>query len=133
MNFELILKLPENKLPCICILFVKEYDAQKLNYMFVNNYSDHFYKVTFDIAFDGSLSILFVHPDISGLRYRYENVKYDAEKLKRFIASTLYNEMFNFCHIVADKDKHRVVKTIIDRRLWVLQVFRVETIDKEGS
>ncbi len=126
MNFELILKLPENKLPCICILFEKEYDAQKLNYMFVNNYSDRFYKVTFDIAVDGSLSILFVHSDISGLRYRYENVKYDTEKLKRFIASTIHSEMFNFCHIFNHNDKHHVVKTIIDNRLWVLKLAKMD-------
>ncbi len=133
MNSELILKLPENKPPCICILFEREYDAQSLNYVFVTQHYRDNYKILFDIHRDGNLSLLFTHPDKSGLRYRYENLKYDNDKLKRFIENTKECTQFTFCHIVNDKSRHRVVKTIVTPRLWVLKVAWVEVYYQPGG
>lgn len=123
---ELILKQPENKPPCICILFDNSYEASKHNQILVNQYKVY----SFTIKFELQKSKLDLIITIGGLntRYKYEDLKYFPDKLSRFLFNTKGSPTFNFCHVITNNDKHSVVQTMTNRLLWVLKVDSVNFI-----
>ena len=58
----------------------------------------------------------------------YKDLKYDPEKLLKFLYTSRLNKEYNFAHIITKGDKHTVVRSITNRRLWVLKVNKLKVL-----
>ena len=121
---ELVLKQPVGKPPFIGILFKDQLVAEKTNKSPIENYFTDIYNIAFEPNNDKVN--LTLSSNIHS--YCYEGIKYDAQKLLKFLAVTRNNHLFNFSHIIDKQGQHTVVKSTINRRLWVLKVGTVEII-----
>lgn len=121
---ELILKLPPNKPPFIGILFRDKYRACTLNKSWVNNYNTHKYKIVLQVK--GMVVDLIITEEGMGFRHTYEDLKYDSQKLLKFMRQTKEDKLFNFGHIITVLDNHEVVKTLANQRLYVLKVVKIK-------
>ena len=124
---ELILKQPVGKPPFIGILFENQFEAEKMHASLINTYHTHLYTVTFepkgdklDIKLNCSMNF----------NNKYKGVKYDANKLTKFLEVNRDSPIFNFSHIIDNLGTHIVVKSVTNRRLWVLKVEQVEVISE---
>lgn len=125
---ELILKQPENKHPCICILFDNEYEAGRYNQSIINQWQ----KYPFNIKFESSGSKLDMILKVRdyNFEFKYEDLKYVPDKFYHFLYNTKDSKAFSFCHIILKKDKHEVILTLTNRLLWVLKVDSVEFVEE---
>lgn len=120
MGLELIVKLPKEKLPFIGIVFEDTYQASSINRSSVNNYKNSIYQVVLEPKGDKlDLRLLCAG---HGLNYLYENVKFNQEKVMKFLYITKNEQAFNFSHCVRNGDNLEVVKTMANRTLFVLKV-----------
>lgn len=125
---ELILKQPLNKPPCICILFDRVIDSEKLNSSWLKH-NEYFFLLTFEID-NSNLDVVLKQEEL-GLIHRYKNVSYFPDKLFRFLYNTKDSEVYNFCHITAHYDKHILAKASISRTNWVLKVERINVLKEK--
>ncbi|OFY83554.1 MAG: hypothetical protein A3F72_13100 [Bacteroidetes bacterium RIFCSPLOWO2_12_FULL_35_15] len=125
---ELILKQPINKPACICILFDRVIDSEKLNSSWLKH-KEYFFLLTFEID-NSNLDIILKQEEL-GLTHRYKNVSHFPDKLFRFLYNTKDSEVYNFCHITAYYDKHILAKASISRTNWVLKVERINVLKEK--
>jgi len=122
-RMELVLKLPENKPPFLGILFDDSYQACTINKNAVNNYHTSTYHLVLEPM--GDKLNLRLTCDSSGLNHLYENVRYNPEKLLKFIYMTKGCNQFNFSHLIRKDGKDTVVKTLSNQRLFVLKIYNL--------
>lgn len=122
---ELVLKRPVGKPPCICIKFVSNYEASKTHCILPNEHYNSLFFVRFVLGRNERLNLIVLEEGYK-IPYRYENLKYSADRLKRFLVETEGNASFNFCHIITVKNKDEVVYTQYSRKMWVIKIGRVE-------
>ncbi|MFY9309683.1 MAG: hypothetical protein WAQ28_11605 [Bacteroidia bacterium] len=122
---ELVLKRPVGKPPCICIKFGSNYEASRLHCVLPNEHHSSQFFVRFVLGRNERLDMV-VLEDGYKIPYRYENLKYSAEKLKRFLHETEGITAFNLCHIITVKNKDEVVYTQYKRKMWVIKLAAVE-------
>lgn len=123
---ELILKQPEGKHPFIGILFNNEYQAAKLNQAQVQVNNLFYYKIIFEPKADKI--DLTLKMDDWLFTYKYEGLKYNSDKLKRFLFSTMGAECYNFSHLLLKGDNHHVVKTLSTQTHFILKVTEVNLL-----
>ncbi len=125
---ELILKQPENKPPCICILFDNSYEASRHNQKLVSQYSMYPFTIKLELQ-NSKLDLILT---VGGLNtsYKYEDLKFAPDKLTRFLFNTKDSKAYNFCHVILKQDKHSVVQTMTNRLLWVLKIDSVEFVEE---
>jgi hypothetical protein len=122
---ELVLKRPVGKPPCICIKFGSSYEASRQHCVLPNEHHSSQFFVRFVLGRNERLDMVVLEEGYK-IPYRYENLKYSAEKLRRFLVETAGNASFNFCHIITVKNKDEVVYTQYKRKMWVIKLSGVE-------
>lgn len=124
---KLILKQPLNKLPFIGIEFKSEYEAESTNKMGIESY----YTCTYMIILEPKgmlLNVIMRTADSNLINLVYKDVEYDPVQLQKFLAITSLNKSYNFSHLVLENNKHKVVQSQTNRRLWVLKVTNIKLL-----
>ena len=124
---ELILKQPQDKLPFLGILFESSFDGERVNQSIVNSYKTYLYNLELEPIDDDKMNIT-IREEKMNFKYTYQNVKFDAEKLSKFLQFNKDATLFNFSHIKQEYDKHIVLKTSVNRALYVLKVKEVKLV-----
>jgi hypothetical protein len=125
---ELIFKQPRDKPPCICILFESDYVGGRYNKIIVDHYRKHPFIIKFEFE-GGKLSMILQLKD-SESKWKYDSLKYDAEKFYKFLYNTKDAKGFSLCHIASKNDTHIVLKTPVNILPWVLKVASVELVQE---
>ncbi len=122
---ELVLKLPKDKPPFMGILFDNSYKAATLNQNFVNDLQNRQFNMVITPA-GLTLRLICENPYSS---YDYTELTCDMEKFKHWLVQPRPLGYFNFSHIMRKYDKDEVVRTLKDRKLFVLQIWNLEIRD----
>ncbi|MFY9309182.1 MAG: hypothetical protein WAQ28_09080 [Bacteroidia bacterium] len=125
-NMELVFKRPKGKAPCICVLFETDYIGGRYNKIVV----DHYHKYPFTIKFEfenEKLNMILKTKDYN-FEWKYEGLKYTPEKFYKFLYDTKDVSSFSFCHIALKNSNHEVLRTPVNRLLWVLKINTVELV-----
>jgi hypothetical protein len=124
---KLILKQPLNKLPFIGIEFKSEYEAECTNKMGIESYYTHTYHIILE-PIGTNINVIMHTADSNLINLVYKNVEYDPIHLQKFLAVTSLNKNYNFSHVVLENNKHKVVQSQTNRRLWVLKVNTIKLL-----
>lgn len=122
---ELILKLPKDKPPFMGILFDNTYKACTLNQEMVNELQNRKFMIVIDPA-GLDLKLICETPYKT---YEYKGLKFDAEKFNYWLTQARPLGYFNFSHLLIQYDKHEVVRTLKERKLFVLQIWDLQIIE----
>lgn len=125
---QLITKLPEGKNPVICIYFEKEWDTQKTNEDLVAKFAKDVYQVRLMPIADGTMNLMVISNDNQRL---YKHLAYDYFKLQWWLNYTKGGVAFSFCHIIVEKDKHKLVRIVQRQKPFVLKVSGYTLADEE--
>lgn len=123
--------LPKGKLPCIIIRFKTLYEAANHNSKAIYNHSNQIFNLKFHIsAIQQNLDIYLT---VGDYEYRYKNVLHSNSEIYKFLyLTTLRNtKMFSFCHIANDEGKSSIPKVGLKKKIWVLNVSKVELIEED--
>ena len=101
---ELILKTPVGKQPFIGILFNNEYEASKLNQAQVQVNNLYYFNIILEPK--GKTLDLTLKLDEWLFTYKYENLTYNPDELKRFVFNNMGCEIYNFGHIINKYGNH---------------------------
>jgi len=116
---ELVVKLPKGKLPFIGVVFSNVWSAERENKHCIENEWTDTFKLRL-IPKERSIDVHFIHHGQS--TYVYKDLIYSPEKLVKFIYASRGASLFNFSHLICENNKHLVVKSATNRRLWVLKM-----------
>lgn len=119
---ELIFKLPKDKPPFIGVVFEKEFTAERFNQKWINSYRNDDYKIVFE-SYNEGLNLRLTSS--IGCNTVYENLKFDKDKLRRFLYLTKSTKRFNFGHVTIKNDKHIVARTSVNGCYCVLKITKV--------
>jgi hypothetical protein len=103
---KLIIKLPEEKDPVICICFEKLSDAQ-INQDLPTKFHMDTYQIRL-MPVQYGMNIMLISSDNQRL---YKNVEYEWNKLSWWIDYTKTRRSFVFCHVFEEAGAQKLVKT----------------------
>jgi len=116
---ELIFKLPKDKPPFLGILFDNVHIACTLNQELLDQEGAEF-NVMFDLLAN-NLSLRLIGNNPSSF-YIYHDLKYDKDKFKQWLHYVKPDTRLNFSHLLMVKERHTVVTTIRERKLFILKI-----------
>jgi hypothetical protein len=116
---ELVFKLPEGKLPVIAVRFDSVYQAMRTNQDLVDVYKDSEFEAS---IFSGSLLRLHLVCNNPHDFRKYENLKCDPHQLKVFMHRTRRERAFNFCHVMKEFNRDKLVKTLQGQNNFVIRL-----------
>lgn len=130
-NDSVIFKLPEDKDPCICIVFRSAHKAETTNKALFEKWSHDLYTITLYPTTNEAklLNVMLVSPNNQVL---YKNLNFDYHKLLwwlKFIENTKHIQ-FKFCHTYQVADKLIPVKFIGTKKLYVLTASSIKMKDE---
>ena len=115
---ELVLKQPINKPKFIGVCFDSGFKASTINQEFVNELKDSpFYIIIEPIGLN--LRLVCESPFRV---YEYFTLKHDKAKLKQWLEAPKEFKHYNFSHLTKEYDNYTVVKTLKERKLFVLKI-----------
>lgn len=121
---ELIFKLPENKPPFLGILFEDMRQAVTLNQDLVNRRKDAIYSISIEPV-GRLLNLRLSAQEPYDVRF-YHNLSCDFKKMEAWLLQARQSKACNFSHVVKELNHHMVVKTLQDRKLWVLKISQIK-------
>jgi len=131
---ELVLKQPEGKQPFIGILFESSYKAGTENQDLLEKISTKPPDFSIELephANNLTLRLLCRNP-IIGIRF-YRGIKYNPEKLEKWLRETRFKKPFNFGHVLKEGDKHVVVRALTEKKLFVFSIKEITLRSNEYS
>lgn len=124
-DMELELKLPDGKPPFIGIIFQNEWDGY-MNKEWADSYHTSLYQLIFEPAGE-TLKITFSSRNWN-FKYTYQPVKYDLDKLKKFMQATKGSRVYNFGHIIWKEGNHKVIRTRANARMILFKIDQVKVV-----
>lgn len=107
------------------VLFDNTYKASTINQEMVNELQNRKFKIV--IEPEGlNLRLICENPYKV---YDYKELTYDAQKMTYWLAQARPLGYFNFSHIMLNYDTHEVVRTLKERKLFVLQIWDLQIND----
>ncbi|MBA3663234.1 MAG: hypothetical protein H0W61_03375 [Bacteroidetes bacterium] len=122
---ELVFKLPDGKPPFIGVVFKSANEAAQVNQDLVNYYKDCSFKLLIETGDTIKLKFICDEPPLSR---EYRDLTFNLQK---FVSWLHYseNKKINFSHIIRQKEKETVVRTLKDNKLFVLSVAKFELLN----
>lgn len=126
---KLIVKLPKGKKPFIGILFNDSLESQILNADLVNIFSHISYSIKFNFEAE-HVNVQLIGEEEPIIR-SYNNLSYDADRLKNWFLLTKNVRDFNFSQIHLNKISQETVALVIKtQKLFILKVNGYQITEK---
>jgi hypothetical protein len=111
---KLVLKQPEDKPPFIGIQYESEYLAARTNADIVKTHNKECYELILEPIDQHYINLRLVNKD-KMIDRSYNQIEYNAPKLKNWLFQNENKKEFNFSHVIMNFDKHVVVKIHIHK------------------
>lgn len=133
---QLVLKgqteVPADKPPFMGILFdVNEHqEAATINRDLLTPLRNAQFAIEFE-PHSKTLDIRLLCSNPISIRF-YRNIKYEPEKLEKFLRDTRFTKQFNFSHLVLKEGKETVTRTNPENSLFILKIdnIRLRIMDR---